>query len=294
MILYIIMKNYNIYSIRTFTNNKLIFYNYSKQKRINDILSSYKSRFKRYLNQKDNFMTIFYILQQDKCYIKIEEQITTDNEDIVKSKLYEIIANNECINKLDTDQIEKLCNKTEKIDLNLEKIDLKINDPKIDEPNINEPKIDEPKIDEPKIDEPKIDEPIIDEPIIDETNINEPKIDEPKIDEPNINETNINEPIIDEPKIDEPKIDEPNKQDNLNNENTDIADISKNQVELNTDNTAIEPSNNKVIKLNDIYQDTQQQEHYNRKHNKSMRYLVKEVNKFNKTFKINKNSKNGF
>jgi len=287
MILYIIMKDYSIYSIRTFNNNKLIFYNYSKQKRINDILSSYKSRYKRYLNQKDNFMTIFYILQQDKCYIKIEEKITTDNEDNVKSKLYDLISNNDCINKLNTDQIEQICNNGQNRQ-NVQKIK------KIDEPKINEPKINEPKIDEPKIDEPKIDEPIIDEPIIDETNINEPKIDEPKIDEPNINETNINEPIIDEPKIDEPKIDEPNKQDNLNNENTDIADISKNQVELNTDNTAIEPSNNKVIKLNDIYQDTQQQEHYNRKHNKSMRYLVKEVNKFNKTFKINKNSKNGF
>jgi len=107
------MTDYTIYSIRTFNNNNIIFYNYSKQKRINDVLSSYKSRYKRYLNKCDNFMNIFYILQADKSYIKIEEKFTTDNEDNVKSKLYDYIANNNCINKLDTDQIEQLCNKTE-------------------------------------------------------------------------------------------------------------------------------------------------------------------------------------
>jgi hypothetical protein len=107
------MTDYTIYSIRTFNNNNLVFYNYTKQKRINDVLSSYKSRYKRYLNKCDNFMNIFYILQADKSYIKIEEKFTTDNEDNVKSKLYDYIANNNCINKLDTDQIEKLCNKTE-------------------------------------------------------------------------------------------------------------------------------------------------------------------------------------
>jgi len=107
------MTEYTIYTIKTFNNDNLVFYNYTKQKRINDVLSSYKSRYKRYLNKCDNFMNIFYILQADKSYIKIEEKFTTDNEDNVKSKLYDYIANNNCINKLDTDQIEILSNKTE-------------------------------------------------------------------------------------------------------------------------------------------------------------------------------------
>jgi hypothetical protein len=134
------MVEYNIYSIRTFNNNNLVFYNYTKRKRIGDILSGLKTRYKRHLNKCDNFMNVFYILQADKSYIKIEEKFTTDNEYNVKSKLYDYIANNNCINKLDTYQIEQLCNKTE--------------EPKTE--IIEQPKteiIDEPKteiIDEPK------------------------------------------------------------------------------------------------------------------------------------------------
>ena len=102
------MTDYTIYSIRAFNNNNLVFYNYTKQKRMNDVLCSYKSRYKRYLNNRDNFMNIFYILQTTKPYIRIEERFTTDNDDNIKSKLYDYIANNNCINKLDTYQIEKL------------------------------------------------------------------------------------------------------------------------------------------------------------------------------------------
>ncbi len=145
------MTDYTIYSIKTFNNNNLVFYNYTKQKRINDVLSSYKSRYKRYLNKCDNFMNIFYILQADKSYIKIEEKITTDNEDNVKSKLYDYIANNNCINKLDTDQIENLSNKIEITENeNLIKIELKS---KIDEPKrevIEEVIIEPTIIEEPK------------------------------------------------------------------------------------------------------------------------------------------------
>ena len=135
------MTDYTIYSIRTFNNNNLIFYNYTKQKRINDVLSSYKSRYKRYLNKCDNFMNIFHILQADKSYIKIEEKFTTDNEYNVKSKLYDYIANNNCINKLDTDQIEKLCNKTEPITEN----EIQNKTEPIIEEVIIEPKLEEPK-----------------------------------------------------------------------------------------------------------------------------------------------------
>jgi len=106
---------YNIYSIRTYNNDALVFYNFTKRKKISDILSSYKTRFKRYKNNKDNFLNIFYLLEQDKTYIKIEEQLTNSNDEIVKSLLCDYIAKNDCINKLNVDEINKLCNKeTEK------------------------------------------------------------------------------------------------------------------------------------------------------------------------------------
>ena len=103
--------NYNIYSIRSYNNDKLIFYNSTKRKKITDILSSYKTRFKRYKNNKDNWLNVFYLLQQDKTYIKIEEQLTNSNDEIVKSRLCDYIAKNECINKLNIHEINNLCNK---------------------------------------------------------------------------------------------------------------------------------------------------------------------------------------
>ena len=99
------MTDYNIYSIRSYNNNKLVFYNYTKRKRIGDILSGLKTRFKRHLNNKDNWVNVFYILKQDNSYIKIEEHIVNSNDEIVKSRLCEIIANNKCINKMRNEDI---------------------------------------------------------------------------------------------------------------------------------------------------------------------------------------------
>ena len=109
------MVDYNIYSIRSYNNDKLVFYNYTKRKRIGDILSGLKTRFKRHLNNKDNWVNVFFILKQDNSYIKIEEHIVNSNDEIVKSRLCEIIADNKCINKMRNEDIEKLCNKTEPI-----------------------------------------------------------------------------------------------------------------------------------------------------------------------------------
>ena len=107
------MCDYNIYSIRSYNNDKLVFYNYTKRKRIGDILSGYKTRYKRHLNNKDNWINVFYILKEDNSYIKIEENIINSNDEIVKSRLCEIIADNKCINKRRNEDIEKLCNKKE-------------------------------------------------------------------------------------------------------------------------------------------------------------------------------------
>ena len=102
---------YNIYSIRSYNNDKLVFYNFTKRKKISDILSSYKTRYKRFQNNKDNWLNVFYLLEQDKTYIKIEEQLTNSNDEMIKSLLCDYIAKNNCINKLNVDEINKLCNK---------------------------------------------------------------------------------------------------------------------------------------------------------------------------------------
>ena len=65
------------------------------------------------MNNKDNWINVFYVLKEDNSYIKIEEHIVNSNDEIVKSRLCEIIANNNCINKMKNEDIEKLCNKTE-------------------------------------------------------------------------------------------------------------------------------------------------------------------------------------
>jgi len=150
------MVDYNIYSIRSYNNDNLIFYNYTKRKKIGDILSGYKTRYKRYLNNKDNWVNVFYILKEYNSYIKIEEHIINSNDEIIKSRLCEIIADNKCINKMRNEDIENLSNKIEepKIEIteneNLIKIELK-----------------------PKIDEPKTE--VIEEVIIEPTIIEEPK-----------------------------------------------------------------------------------------------------------------------
>ena len=143
---------YNIYSIRTYNNDNLIFYNFTKRKKISDILSSYKTRYKRYKNNKDNWLNIFYLLEQDKTYIKIEEQLLNSNDEIVKSLLCDYIAKNECINKLNIDEIKKLCNKeTEK-----ENQIVLYEEPKKEIKLIEEPKKEEIKlIEEPKKEEIK-------------------------------------------------------------------------------------------------------------------------------------------
>ena len=207
------MVDYNIYSIRSYNNADLVFYNYTKRKRIGDILSGLKTRYKRHLNNKDNWVNVFYILKEDNSYIKIEEPIVNSNDEIVKSRLCEIIADNKCINKMRNEDIVKLCNKTEITgNENLIKIELK---PKIDD-QITEiilPTI----IDEPILEEPKTE--IIEEVIIEpKTEVIEEVIEEYFNTEPNT-ETKIVKYIKEE-----------------------TADISSNQIELLNDELIDEPN----------------------------------------------------
>ena len=189
------MVDYNIYSIRSYNNDKLVFYNYTKRKRIGDILSGIKTRYKRHLNNKDNWINVFYILKEDNSYIKIEEHIVNSNDEIVKSRLCEIIANHKCINKMRNEDIEKLC---DKIDITENEIQNKI-----------EPIIEEVII-EPKLEEPKTE--VILPNIIEEQTNTETKIvkyiKEYTADISNIQVELLNDELIDEPTkiVNEPNI----------------------------------------------------------------------------------------
>ena len=259
------MTEYTIYSIKTFNNNNLVFYNYTKQKRINDVLSSYKSRYKRYLNKCDNFMNIFYILQADKSYIKIEEKFTTDNEDNVKSKLYDYIANNNCINKLDTDQIEQLCNKTEEPITDITENEIQNKTEIIKEPTI----IEEPKtliITEPTNIETKIE--IIKEDVADISNNQVELLNDELIDEPTTSGI-VNEPSI----IEEP---------------TNNVKVVKNLADVRCIDKIYEPS---IISSSRHSRPSfkQQLEQLKPKYNKTIKYdysdVVKIINNKNKTLK---------
>jgi len=275
------MVDYNIYSIRTYNNADLVFYNYTKRKRIGDILSGLKTRFKRHLNNKDNWVNVFFILKQDNSYIKIEEYIVNSNDEVVKSRLCEIIADNKCINKMRNEDIEKLCNKTEPIT-----------------ENENQNKIEEVII------EPKTE--VIEE-VKSPTIIEEPK-------------TEVILPtIIDEPKTE--VIEEYFNTEQTNTETKivkyikeDTADISSNQVELLNDNLVEEPNitptnDLKVVKnladvksIGSVYEPSitsssrysrpsfkQQLEQLKPKYNKTIKYdysdVVKIINNKNKTLK---------
>ena len=191
----------------------------NKRKRNGGNLRWFKNRFKRHLNNKDNWVNVFYILKQDNSYIKIEEHIVNSNDEIVKSRLCEIIANNNCINKMRNEDIEKLCNKTEITENEIQnKTEEVIIEPKTE---VILPTI----IDEPKT---EVIEEIIEE-VKSPTIIEEPKtevIDNYFNTEPTNTETKIVKYIKEE-----------------------TADISNIQVELLNDNLVEEPTTNvKVVK----------------------------------------------
>jgi len=199
------MTEYNIYSIRSYNNDKLVFYNYTKRKKIGDILSGYKTRYKRHLNNKDNWINVFYILKEDNSYIKIEEHIINSNDEIVKSRLCEIIADNKCINKMRNEDIEKLCNKTEITENEIQNKTEIIEEPTI----IEEPKTEviEEVITEPKTEviEEVIDNYFNTEPTNTETKIVK-YVKEDVADISNNQVELLNDELIDEPTniVDEP------------------------------------------------------------------------------------------
>lgn len=295
-----------IYSIRSFNNDKLVFYNYTKRKRIGDILSGYKTRFKRHLNNKDNWINVFYILKEDNSYIKIEEHIVNSNDEIVKSRLCEIIANNNCINKMRNEDIEKLCNKTEQPKTEI------IEQPKIEViEEVKEPIIiDEPKQDikEPTIiEQPKTEviEEVITEPetkivkyikedVADISYNQAELLNDELIDEPTTSGIVNEQSIIDEPSIvNEPNIiDEPVKSPTTSG----IIKVVKKLADVKCIDNVYEPSITSSSRYSrrsfkeqlehQIEQQTEQLKH----HNKTIKYNYSDVVKFinNKTLKKHK------
>jgi len=106
------MVNYKIYKIGVFGYDEFNYYGFTKQNKIKDVISGLKSRYKRFKNNKDNWIDTFYLFQlPNKSYIELIEDVEINNDFIVKSKLFELINKNNCINKLKNDELMLLVNK---------------------------------------------------------------------------------------------------------------------------------------------------------------------------------------
>jgi hypothetical protein len=94
--------NCNFYSLRTHNNPKLLYFNYTTQP-LYKRLSYYKSRYKRYINNHDNYIIAFEIIKYKDVYIELEQQIQIDkdgkNKDVLNGILNKYIRENDCINK---------------------------------------------------------------------------------------------------------------------------------------------------------------------------------------------------
>jgi len=94
--------NCNFYSLRTHNNPKLLYFNYTTQP-LYKRLSYYKSRYKRYINNHDNYIIAFEIIKYKDVYIELEKQIELDkdgkNKDVLNGILNKYIRENDCINK---------------------------------------------------------------------------------------------------------------------------------------------------------------------------------------------------
>jgi len=94
--------NYNFYSLRIHSNPNLLYFGYTTQP-LYKRLSYYKGRYKRYINNHDNYIIAFEIIKYKDVYIELEQQIQIDkdgkNKDVLNGILNKYIRENDCINK---------------------------------------------------------------------------------------------------------------------------------------------------------------------------------------------------
>ena len=175
------LKKYKIYSLRSYNDKSVIYYDYTKQF-LHKRLSAIKSRYTRYLNNMDNYMVAFELFKLGNVYIELEEELECINREHLNAVLNKYIRDNDCLNKsYYEDTAAQVCNDnnvilTNKTDnINTDKITDKID-------NINTLKEIKPPTTSGIVKEPikEIKPPttsgIVKEPIKDKLNIQPPTI----------------------------------------------------------------------------------------------------------------------
>ena len=90
---------YQIYSVRSKDNIQIKYYGFTKNKFLSKLLYDYKSKYKRYQKNCDNYLNVFELFKYNNVYIKSEETIDSDNKEHIKNILNNYISNNDCLNK---------------------------------------------------------------------------------------------------------------------------------------------------------------------------------------------------
>ena len=92
------LKKYKIYSLRSYNDKSVIYYDYTKQF-LHKRLSAIKSRYTRYLNNMDNYMVAFELFKLGNVYIELEEELECINREHLNAVLNKYIRDNDCLNK---------------------------------------------------------------------------------------------------------------------------------------------------------------------------------------------------
>jgi hypothetical protein len=92
------LKIYKVYSLRSYNNKNVIYYNYTTNY-LHKRISAYKSRYTRYLNKMDNYIVAFEVFKLGNVYIELEEEFECINKEHINSVLNKYIRENECVNK---------------------------------------------------------------------------------------------------------------------------------------------------------------------------------------------------
>jgi hypothetical protein len=90
----------SIYSVRSYSDKSLVYYGFTKQP-LHKRLYDYRSRYKRHLKNCDNFLIVYEVLKQKDEYILLEKLLDTNDKTLARNFLYQIISENECLNKKD-------------------------------------------------------------------------------------------------------------------------------------------------------------------------------------------------
>ena len=93
------MINGKIYSIRTLTNENLIYIGSTKEPRLSARLSKHKSNYKEYLKGCYGYTTAFKIIELGDAYIEILEDCQNISRDELLRREGELIRKMDCVNK---------------------------------------------------------------------------------------------------------------------------------------------------------------------------------------------------